>query len=203
MPKELDKEAVLRDNSLLWQANLDKARKIEVLERAVYKLTNLEKPKTYDWEENHNHNLLKANEHLSDQNSILFKANNDLHKEIDELKKDSKERSNSVKKKVRSFNSSLDFLTYIKENGKDMTDLKLIRTGGDTTPPTSNWLMDMKVGTVFSVRSKMDRSNFMVLTLEVLRKTTKTVRLWDAVQDKLFNDVDPTRFINFFDCIEA
>ena len=89
------------------------------------------------------------------------------------------------------------------EGGKDLSmTVTLVHNATDGTPPSGNWLIDLEVGTKFSVRSKTDRSNFMLATFEKVSQTAKSVRLFDAINDKYFGDVEPNRFINFFELVE-
>jgi len=92
-----------------------------------------------------------------------------------------------------------------EEKERIVPKLQLIQGGlgtGGTQPP-GNWLMDFPVGVQFACQSKLQRDNFMVLTLEVWRKTYKYMRLWDIVGDKLFGDVNPYRFTNTFELLET
>ena len=82
-----------------------------------------------------------------------------------------------------------------------MPDLRLIQGGGGTTG--DNWLANLEVGTVFACADKLNRSNFMVLNLEVIRKDGKIVRLWKVNHDKYFGDVLPERFCNQFILVEV
>lgn len=95
----------------------------------------------------------------------------------------------------------------IKEEEKEqrLAKFQLIQGGlgsGGNEPPT-NWLNDFPVGSQFVCQSKNQRDNFMVLTLEIWRKTERTVRLWDIVGDKLFCDANPDRFIISFELLET
>lgn len=91
-----------------------------------------------------------------------------------------------------------------EEKERRVPKLELIQGGlgsGGNLPP-GNWLMDFPVGVQFACQSKLQRDNFMVLTLEVWRKTDRYLRLWDIVGDKLFGDVNPYRFTNTFELLE-
>lgn len=106
-------------------------------------------------------------------------------------------------------NGTLSFMMFNvlqkEEKERRVPKFEVIQGGlgsGGNEPPV-NWLIDFPVSTQFMCESKNQRDNFMVLTLEVWRKTERTVRLWDVVGDKLFSDVNPHRFVNSFALLET
>jgi len=94
-----------------------------------------------------------------------------------------------------------------QQERRKVADLKIVG-GTDGIPPNSNWLVNLPLGAVFVTKPRVGsasyaQGNFMVLTLEIFRKTEKTVRLWDNLNDKFFGDVDPNRFVNVFELVEV
>lgn len=87
-----------------------------------------------------------------------------------------------------------------------MPDLKLI-TGGAGTG-SGNWLLDLEEGTQFYVCDKLERANFYLLRLQMLRKEQELVALWafptdvEDLEGKPFGVVHPGRFINRFDLVK-
>lgn len=101
------------------------------------------------------------------------------------------------------------FVADIKKEKRIMPDLKLI-TGG-SEGGSDNWLSDLAVGTQFFVEDKLERGNFLLLKLEVIRTEPKVVNLWaypstfgtsEEMEGKAFGDVQPTRFINRFGLVK-
>lgn len=84
-----------------------------------------------------------------------------------------------------------------------VSDLKLIRGGLDSGVTSGNWLMDLPVGSIFTVVDKNNRSNFITLQLEIHNKTEKTVLLYENLTDKMFGRVEPNRFVNSFQLVEV
>lgn len=84
----------------------------------------------------------------------------------------------------------------------NVTDLKLIRSGLDSVPPEGNWLLSIPLHSDFIVRTKADRNNFMLLNLCLMAKSPRRVVLWENLNNKLFGEVDPERFIKYFEFVE-
>lgn len=86
---------------------------------------------------------------------------------------------------------------------KAMFEPKLI-TGGQ--PPSSgNWLMDLPIGTRFTVKMRTKTENFMCLDLELVNKTSRTAMLYELSTGQPFGGngrVDPARFTMQFDFVE-
>ena len=102
------------------------------------------------------------------------------------------------------------FVASIKEETIKMSEPKLIvdNTSGSNT---GNWLCDLQVGTQFFVKDKLERANFLLLKLEVLKTDRKAVSLWafpsefgntEEMMGKAFGTVDPDRFTNRFDLVK-
>lgn len=99
------------------------------------------------------------------------------------------------------------FVKPIKETKErnNVSQLRLISSGG--TPP-DNWLLNLKPGTVFIVKDKQERSNFMLLMLEVISSEPTDVKLWhhspdNPDQSKFFGMVEPLRFTARFDYVRT
>ena len=77
---------------------------------------------------------------------------------------------------------------------------------GGLPPSTGNWLMDLSIGTRFTVRSRTNQKNFMCLDLEIISKTPRTVMLDECSTGQPFGGngrVDPLRFVQEFDKVEV
>lgn len=90
-----------------------------------------------------------------------------------------------------------------EDNVVDFPKPKLIHSGTDSIVPPDNWLLNLPVGCDFVVKSKVDRTNFMLLNLCLMAKAPKRVVLWENMNNKLFGEVDPERFIKFFEFVEV
>lgn len=87
---------------------------------------------------------------------------------------------------------------------KPMTFEPKIITGG-LPPSTGNWLMDLPIGTRFTVYSKNDIKNFMCLDLEVVNKTENSVYLYELSSGNPLGGtgrVFPQRFVQLFAKLE-
>lgn len=72
-------------------------------------------------------------------------------------------------------------------------------------PPTGNWLLDLPIGTKFTVQSKKDINNFMCLDLELVNKTARTAILYELASGSPLGGtgrVVASRFISMFDKLE-
>lgn len=98
----------------------------------------------------------------------------------------------------------------IMELAVDMPNrnLSIIRGGKDDSllpPSTGNWLLDLPVGSKFSVQSRDNPKNFMALDLEMVAKTNRTALLYEVSTGQPLGGtgrVVASRFVNQFDKIE-
>lgn len=86
--------------------------------------------------------------------------------------------------------------------------LGLIRGGKDDSqlpPTTGNWLLDLPIGTMFTVQSRENPKNFMALDLELVNKTSRTALLHEVSTGQPLGGtgrVVASRFVSQFDKIE-
>lgn len=66
-----------------------------------------------------------------------------------------------------------------------------------------NWLMGLKKGTMFAAKRIREKNedgspSFLLLTCQVLNKSTSTVVLVENLQEKMIGRVDPVRFTSIY-----
>lgn len=86
--------------------------------------------------------------------------------------------------------------------------IPMLKLAIDNTDGTSsgNWLLDLPVGAKFSVESKVDPKNFMLLDLELISKTNRSATLTELHTGQPLagtGRVSATRFVNTFNKVET
>lgn len=86
--------------------------------------------------------------------------------------------------------------------------IPMLKLAIDNTDGTSsgNWLLDLPIGTKFSVRSRVDTKNFMLLDLELESKTNRSAFLLEVNSGQPLGGngrVDANRFVATFEKVET
>lgn len=91
-----------------------------------------------------------------------------------------------------------------EEKEDNVVELKLVPKADITGPidESPGWLLRMKKGTIFTICSKKQISNFMAMQLQMVNKSEKTALLYENLADRLFGRVVASRFEAEFRLVE-